>query len=155
MKKRIIKKVNGVVEEISFDLDDMDNTAYKDEHLCWNHCENAIAGKCDKITDRRKKRIDKYDFITDGKQVVGPNNELIEFTVTGCKNYKEEQVKKLTVEESAKLKKLKESLLIGFYDAMDLAEARKIRDELRRKRDQLPMQEEIKRHYRKLSRAKK
>ena len=159
MEKRIIKKVNGVVEEMSFDLDEMDNSAYKNEHLCWNHCENAIAGKCDKITDRRKKKIDRYDFITDGKQVVGPNNELIEFTVSGCKNYKEEPVKKMSVAEASRLRKLKESLLIGFYDAIDLAEARKVRDEIRRKNNQLPMQEEVKINYlkrncRKLSRAK-
>lgn len=62
-------------------------------HLCWEYCSNLVY--CDKIQDRLKKTITKYNFITDGYHMIDVNyNEngkrILKtdcFYVISCKNY--------------------------------------------------------------------
>ncbi|MBR1377439.1 MAG: hypothetical protein IJ565_06495 [Bacilli bacterium] len=53
-------------------------------HLCWECHIHTL--DCPKMMDIEKKRIDEYDFITDGKQIYD-NNELDEFNVYQCKKF--------------------------------------------------------------------
>lgn len=64
-------------------------------HLCWMNCKNATPNKCSKILDLPKLTIDKYDFITDGYQILDNNDIVDTFVVTKCKNYKREYKKTL------------------------------------------------------------
>ena len=86
-----VKQLAGrvLLDTIDFVFDQTQN------HLCWNDCANAFSTKCPKITDRYKKTIENYGFITDGYQIYNEEGELTCFCVTGCNNYKKEKRKPL------------------------------------------------------------
>lgn len=59
-------------------------------HLCWQNCRKASIASCPKVADRRKKPINKYEFIKDGYQVIDENMHLNKFIVTNCVYYDED-----------------------------------------------------------------
>ena len=99
------------------------------DHLCWLNCENATVKKCPKIADRSKKRIDRYDFITDGYQIISENG-VDTFVVTKCTNYLEEIPKKLTKEDIIRLKKVREDIYMNYFNAASTKEAKSIEKHL-------------------------
>ena len=136
MKNVILKKENGVVttmEATKEQLSDIRKIGKKDDpriHLCWENCANAIAGACEKVTEREKKNIADYDFITDGYQIIDEKGEIDAFLVTKCNNYVKVEQNKKTKEEIERLKKLKESLRTEYFDTETVEEAYLLQNEL-------------------------
>lgn len=99
------------------------------KHLCWENCKNCSPKICPKINDEVKQKIDKYDFITDGYQILNKDGKIDTFVVTNCKNYIYKKERVLTPEEKRNAIKIKEGLEIMFFDATNLKEARKTEEE--------------------------
>lgn len=115
---RLSKKVLNDIIDIVFDE--------KQKHLCWENCANAHPFECDKVTNIIKKRIDKYDFITDGYQIYDEKGKLDKFIVTKCTNYREEKHREMTPEELASARKAKRSIFMSYYDTDTVEEAKAI-----------------------------
>ena len=134
----ILKKENGVVKEVEAtkeNIKDIRQIGKKDDpriHLCWENCANALAGKCEKVTEREKHSISDYDFITDGIQLFDDNGELDTFIVTKCNNYVKTNQKKKNQEEIQRLKRLREGLRTSYFDTETVEEAYLLQDELLR-----------------------
>ena len=132
----ILKKENGVVKEIEPTkeiIKDIRQIGKKEDprvHLCWENCANALAGKCDKVTEREKKNIGDYDFITDGIQIIDDNGEIDTFIVSKCKNYVRTENKKKTQEEIQRLKQIRDGLRTSYFDTETVEEAYLLQDEL-------------------------
>lgn len=93
----VVRSYNMDIKELSTRiLYDVIDTVYDDfnPHLCWESCKYARADKCEKIKDVEKKKINDYDFITSGYQLCDSKSNVKKFVVTGCKNYKKEEVDK-------------------------------------------------------------
>lgn len=131
MNNVILKKENGVVSVIEYDPTLFEEESKKKAvHLCWEHCTNACVGQCQKITDYRKKTIDKYDFISDGMQIMDDDGKIDRFLVTGCNNYKKAEQKVQTAEQKRRLKNLRDGLKMAYFDALTLQEANQVQTDL-------------------------
>lgn len=123
MKKIVLQKENGEVREV--DYSELFENATCDTHLCWKECVNATPLRCEKIYDEKKQRIDQYDFITDGFQVlVGKKNKIDRFHVSGCNNYEQaEKKEKLPANELKRINNIKRDIAMLYYDAGTIEEA--------------------------------
>jgi hypothetical protein len=99
-------------------------------HLC-SHCANLSSVKCIKVSDVHKKRISAYAFITDGQQIIRDKKRLVEFLVTGCKNYQDEKAR--PVPKSLR-DDMAESLRMAYFGANSTEEADELQ-KIKRKRD--------------------
>lgn len=118
---------NGIYElsqNIFADLIDIIYTKNQ-KHLCFS-CQNATSTLCPKVKDRIKSRIDSYDYITEGIQEIKENGEIKKFIVSKCDNYKKDEVRSTPTERLEKLKKLKESIKILYFDGEDIEEANRL-----------------------------
>lgn len=118
---------NGIYElsqNIFADLIDIIYTKIQ-KHLCFN-CQNASSSLCPKVKDRIKSRIDSYDFITEGCQEIKANGEIKNFIVTKCDNYKKDESRSIPAEKLERLKNLKESIKILYFDGEDINEANRL-----------------------------
>ncbi len=126
MKNILIKKVNGEIEEINLETtpDGKKEVKGKIDHLC-SKCDNCYAAKCLKVFDEVKQLISEYDFITDGLQLYDKNGEMKYFYVTECDDYIEDRKrhKPSTPEEIERLRRIKESIKIAYFDAENIEEA--------------------------------
>jgi len=131
MKNVMLKKENNQVRIIDItddnELCEINNINCR--HLCGDSCLNARADKCPKIEDLKKESIDKYPFIVDGYQVYDENGELNTFIVSKCENYKEEIRRKKNKEEINRLKAIKESIRVAYFDTDTIDEAYLLQDE--------------------------
>ena len=123
---KVVKKENGqvVVVEPTRELVREIKGTY---HMCWD-CANARSDKCSKVHDRNKLGLDSYEYITDGYQIYGKNNEIDTFIVVNCNNFVKDENKKYTSVEKAKLKKLKEDIMTTYFDAESADESYLIQD---------------------------
>ena len=97
------------------------------DHLCWMNCINASPNNCLKFVSQRKMEIDKYDFITDGYQLLDEKGLVEKFVVTGCKNYKRNKNEYTDPNEA---RRLKESIRTAYFNAIDLEESYVIENDL-------------------------
>ena len=136
--KLILKKENGetTILEYTEELENKLNEEFSElsenkggnaGHLCYD-CTKGYAGECPKITDRRKKSISKYDYVTDGYQIINENNEVEKFVVAKCKEYV--YAGKTPPKSSAERKRLMDSLSMHYFNASSPEEARRIQREL-------------------------
>ena len=135
MKKIILEKENGIVTKKTY-INEIEKKSKKqnNKHLCWESCEKAYASLdefgnpiCHKVYDRRKKKIDKYDFITDGYQIITEYGEVTSFLVYGCKKHQSAPCpKKLSLKETERLKNLKEEFRMAYYGVGSLEESYEI-----------------------------
>ena len=115
MEEMILKKENGqttIINPTKEELKKIKGSC----HMCSQSCINACANKCSKIADIKKKSINDYDYITDGYQIYDENDDTEALIVSKCSNYEKEIRSKKTAEQIKRLKELKESLYIYFYD---------------------------------------
>lgn len=118
------KSLNKMAEKVLlYSIDTVYDSTRK--HLCWENCKNCSPIECQKIADQFKQRIDNYDFITDGYQILDSTGNVDTFVVTDCKNYKYQKNRVLTIEEKKRAQKIKIGLETSFFDATTLTEARK------------------------------
>ena len=69
MEKRILVKENGITNEISFSKKEVEIIKSDRTHLCGT-CTYCTPLDCKKVKDAKKQTIDKYDFITEGKEYI-------------------------------------------------------------------------------------
>ncbi len=109
-------------------------------------CDNGYASKCLKVADETIRPIEMYDFITDGFQTMDSEGKADEIFIAKCNNYKEDRPRKkaTSTEQLQELRRLKESLKIAYFDAMDIDEADQTQFDLRRRsKYRLIMPEEL------------
>lgn len=131
MENVILKKKDGQV--VVMNLTPTTSMKLKDDsivHLCWggkdckNFCKHAGPTECKKIGDAVKKKIDEYDFITDGIQTLDDKGKVDTFLVTGCSNYERVgEKRKLTPEEKAHFRSLRNSIKTLYFEAGSVDEA--------------------------------
>ena len=102
-------------------------------HLCNSKmciCKNATALNCPKIAEFNKKNIGKFDFITDGYQVLSDNKDEECFIVTGCKNYVEQKdfQTKISAERYRRIVDGRINLLLGYYGVDTIEEIEAIQE---------------------------
>ena len=126
----IIKKENGEVRIIDADKELVRSIKVGYVNPCFT-CKNGNTIDCPKVADENK-HIENYDFITDGYQINSIDGQLENLVVNKCSNYvlQEEKPKPTTKEEIVKLKKLKESLKILYFNAVDIEEANRTQNDL-------------------------
>ena len=132
MKNTILKKDYGMISEIEANEDTIKTIKSECPGTICFDCQNARACKCEKIDDEQYKNIDSYDFITDGYQIYDRKGEIKSFVVSNCVNFKkdEKRVRPTTKEELEKLRQLKESIKILYFNAENIKEADKIQQDL-------------------------
>lgn len=130
MEKVILKKENGKVEVFSANSEIVKNNTENCLHLCWENCANACPNKCQKVADIKKEKIDKYDFITDGLQVLNDKGQVDTFIVTNCQNFEREKPRFTTNQERARLMRLKEAMRMAYFDTETIEEAYIVQAEL-------------------------
>ena len=81
-----------------------------------------------------QKNISDFDFI-DGYQIVNKHRELDEIIISMCANYEvdHERVKPTTFEELERIRRLKESIKILYFAAIDPEEADRVQSDLFRR----------------------
>ena len=129
MENIVLKKKEGKIEVMNMSpsiTNEMNSETTI--HLCWGNCseafcKNADINKCPKVKDRRKKTLDKYEFITDGIQTLDDAGKVEHFIVTGCNKYEPVGEKKLTKEQAISAKEAKAGLMTYYFDAETLEEA--------------------------------
>lgn len=123
--KNIILKENGQIIDVLPYTEEVDRAlANKHKiHLCWDSCVNACAGKCTKIANMPKKAIGKYEFITDGYQVVKEYGAFDKFIVSGCKNYVRDKRADFNFKQRADNRKKRENLKMAYFDTETIEEA--------------------------------
>ncbi len=114
--KTIIKKENGVVvpEEAT---EEKLQEIRKSDTLCFD-CSNLE--NCKKVADQEKKSIDKYDFISDGSQVIDEEGNIENFVITNCRDFVKEE-KKTGINRS----KIVTDFVTGYFNVDTLGEAEK------------------------------
>lgn len=101
---------------------------YKNQkHLCGLNCQNVYCSKCAKVADRVKRTIDQYPFIKDGYQIVDKNDDVLDFNVAKCDNYKKFEEKN---NATSHLTQQVEDLATIYFDASNVDEAIKIKSDL-------------------------
>lgn len=126
-----IETTNGVYElskKIFLDLIDIINDK-KQRHLCFN-CQNANPNCCAKVKNRIKLKIEDYPFIKKGYQEINEKGEINRFVVSQCDNYEEDKKRNTSIERTKKLKDLKKSLKILYFDGESYEESNKIQYDL-------------------------
>ena len=120
--KVILKHQDGTIEKLILTEDETRELNKNCSiHLCGAHCKYAFANKCPKVTDRYKKSIDKYDFITEGFQVFKNDGYMDRFRVTGCNKYKKDMSNAHpTRKQQRKMHELANSLRTAYFDETDL-----------------------------------
>ena len=93
-------------------------------HLCFD-CDNCYADKCPKVSDGVKRSLKKYPFISEGVQVYDANGDTKYLFVSKCDNFEKdrERHKLTTQEEIENLKRMKESIKVAYFNALDIDEA--------------------------------
>ena len=132
-KYYVIKKKDGEFKLYKIDSKVAESREFSNllhsklKHLCPN-CDNCYADDCSKVSDSKKNSICKYEYITDGLQVIDDTNDTLFFYVTTCKNYKvdKDRYKPTTKEELYELNRKKESIKIAYFDAETVEEADQI-----------------------------
>ena len=134
MEKTILVKVNGEVEKTTVDNEVIRELKKQYSNPCFN-CEKGYASKCPKIASDETKSIMDFDFITDGYQIVNKQGELDELIICQCNNYEldHERVKLNTLEAMRRIQRLKESIKILYFDAIDPEEADRVQEDLFRR----------------------
>ena len=138
MEKIVLKKKDGKISVMNY-TPSVENKLEDGSliHICWGNCgaefcKNASPNGCQKVSDRYKKAIDQYDFITDGIQVISKRYDkakekdvakVEDFIVTGCRNYEPIGEKKLTSEDKRRIRSAKESLRTLYFGAGSVDEA--------------------------------
>ncbi len=130
MKSIVLKKENGNVEVVSIDKVTLHDLIKKHKNPCIS-CDNAYTSKCKKVEDENKN-INNYDFVISGYQINNELGETQKLMVCECSNYVVDRprVKAKTREEIEKLNKLKESIKINYFNAIDIDEADQIQEDL-------------------------
>lgn len=129
MENIVLKKKEGKLEVMNMSPAIENEINSKETvHLCWGNCsetfcKNADKSKCAKIKDRRKKTLDKYEFITDGVQTFDKNGNVINFIITGCNKYESAGKKEITKEQAISAKEAKAGLMTYYFDTGTLEEA--------------------------------
>ena len=132
MKPIIVKKENGEVTIVA-DEESTRSIITEIKNPCFE-CTNGYVTKCPKMADEVKKNISKYDFITDGYQIYNEDGEVDIFAISKCSNFvRQEKNKPTTKEEIARLRYLKESIKILYFDAVDIDEADKTHHDLQKR----------------------
>ena len=133
MKSIVIKKENGIVTVINANEQLIKNIKVGYTNTCVE-CKKGNSKDCPKVAAINDKHIEKYDFITDGYQINDGEGNLENLVVYKCSNYEKQVIKKpQTKEELQKLKRLKESIKILYFDASDIEEADRIQEDLTRR----------------------
>ena len=134
MSKVILLKENGKVSEVEY-TSELEKTLEDNNcHLCWDSCANVNPNVCPKICDKYKKYINRYDFITDGYQIVDGDGTIKSFVVSGCKKYEQEPPReKLTAKESERIRKLKENFRTLYFGADSIEDAYIIQESLEKR----------------------
>lgn len=127
-------KENGVYELCKKYAHDVISVAFDEtqKHLCFD-CQNAHPYQCEKITQRFYDTINRYDYITDGYQIIDNKDRIQIFVVTKCKNFKMDEPKKLTSSDLARIRKLKDSMFLSYYDAETVKEAEDAKESIERR----------------------
>lgn len=124
MERVIIKKENGEVRIIDANINLIHSIKVDYTNPCIE-CKKGNTIDCPKVADGDNKSIEKYAFITDGYQINSSDGKLENLVVHKCSNYEKQETKPKakTKEEIQKLKALKESLKMMYFDAYDIDEA--------------------------------
>ena len=120
MEMYILEKKDGIV--IKKDCHEEDLQIIRNQsHLCNMACKNAYSNKCPKIYDKRKREIGKYDFITDGIQILN-NYDIVDiFIVKKCKKYSKSEVTEKIRPD--KLETLIKELRMAYYGTNSIEES--------------------------------
>lgn len=126
MEKIVLVKKDGKLEVMN--MNDSIQDALDGVHLCWgdcpnNFCKNADINNCPKVNDRKKKTMDKYDFITEGVQVLDDKGDIDQFVVKSCEKYEPVGEKKITKEQRKSAREAKAGIMTYYFDAETLEEA--------------------------------
>lgn len=124
MEKTVYMKNNGEVNEVNVTEQELKEMKFGCFSPC-STCDNGYASKCPKMADRQFKPIEMYDFISDGFEVLDDDGLIDELYITKCNNYVKDRPRKVarTKEEIDELRRLKESIKMLYFDAMDIDEA--------------------------------
>lgn len=95
--------------------------------LCFD-CENL--SNCEKVDDKIKKTIDKYDFISDGAQVIDKDGNMESFLVSNCKDFVREAYKD---NSGPKVIEKRRNLKMNFFGVETIEEANRLAEELAKK----------------------
>lgn len=133
MEKRILVKENGITNEISFSKKEVEIIKSDRTHLCGT-CTYCTPLDCKKVKDAKKQTIDKYDFITEGKEYINENGEVENLVVNECNNYQHYLPRsKKSIAESNKSKRF---LKMMFYNAQDIQDANNTQQHRRELREE-------------------
>jgi hypothetical protein len=121
MSNIIIKKKDGLIiidEATKENICSLGNCS----HLCVD-CANGCPNKCVKVEDYEKKTIDKYDFVTDGYQIVDDDGQVEKFIITRCENFIKDIQYKPTKEQLDNYRKLRDKMKTAYFEADSIDEA--------------------------------
>ena len=130
MKNVMFIKENGVVTKVAYNEETINKARENNSGKCFE-CKYAYASECPKVQDRGIKKISKYDFIEDCIYSFNEKGEQ-DLYISKCNKFeKDEQRKRATTrEEIERLKYLKESIKILFYDCENIEEANRKQREI-------------------------
>ena len=130
MKNVMFIKENGVISKVRYNEEAIKEIRENNSGKCFT-CKHAYASECPKVQDRGIKRISKYDFIEDCVYSFNEKGEQDLFVIKCNEFIKDEPRKRTTTkEEIMRLKHLKESIKILFYDGEDIEEANRIQNDI-------------------------
>lgn len=121
--KIIIVKENDIIKSEQA-TDEALKDIRKTTTLCFD-CANF--DKCKKVEDREKLTIDKYDFISDGAQVIDENDDIESFIVNNCRDFVRDEERKYT---GAKAIEMRRDLKKDYFDTETIEEANSIADKI-------------------------
>ena len=129
-----ISKKNGIELFSKKVLYDLICKSYDDRkhHLC-GECQFATNCTCPKVKNRKKRDINDYPFINSGFQVFDKSGNMKRFIVSDCMCYEKAIPKPITYQESLQIARAKESILLDYFDAENVNEARMIQETIKNK----------------------
>ena len=123
----MLEKKDGVTRTLEMSEEKGKELRESEDHLCWT-CSNYE--NCDKVKDEHKKTIDKYDFITDGVQLIDESGNVDTFFVEGCNTYIRD---KANVRPGIEGIQKRQKLMNHYFGTEDVKDARKIMEEIEKR----------------------
>ena len=130
MENTMLKKENGVITSTQINNEEKERIQNADvKHLCWEGCANAYVSKCQKIADIIKMELNKYEFITDGYEIINDKGQVETLIVTKCNNYVDEKEARKKLPAANKIK-LRNALMMAYFGETSIDDAYALQQEL-------------------------
>lgn len=128
--KTILTKENGITRTEQATNKSVLAVRNEKQHLCGD-CKNFE--NCQKVADIDKLTIDKYDFITNGAQVIDDSGKVDHFLVSNCKDFVREDERRISGHDAIMAR---QELMKNWYDAETIEEARDLQKQLNNREQQ-------------------